>query len=78
MSDSSQPQRTTRAGRVSVWSLLAAKPMSNFDQQRARMVRDHVAARGVGSPHVLSQASAITPLPSELPRGVPDTYPFGL
>jgi protein-L-isoaspartate(D-aspartate) O-methyltransferase len=28
--------------------------MSNFDEQRARMVRDHIAARGVGSAHVLS------------------------
>lgn len=27
--------------------------MSNFDQQRARMVRDDIAARGVGSAHVL-------------------------
>jgi erythromycin esterase-like protein len=28
--------------------------MSNFDEQRARMVRDHLAARGVRSAHVLS------------------------
>lgn len=28
--------------------------MSDFDEQRARMVRDHIAGRGVGSPHVLS------------------------
>lgn len=28
--------------------------MSDFNEQRARMVRDHIAGRGVGSPHVLS------------------------
>jgi protein-L-isoaspartate(D-aspartate) O-methyltransferase len=28
--------------------------MSDFNEQRARMVRDHIAGRGVGSPHVLN------------------------
>jgi protein-L-isoaspartate(D-aspartate) O-methyltransferase len=41
--------------------------MSHFDEQRARMVRDHIAARGVGSSHVLNAMLAV---PRE--RFVPD------
>jgi protein-L-isoaspartate(D-aspartate) O-methyltransferase len=45
--------------------------MSNFDQQRARMVRDHIAARGVGSPHVLS-AMRVVPRELFVPEALSD------
>lgn len=53
--------------------------MSDFDEQRARMVRDHIAARGIGSPHVLN-AMRVVPreafVPEELREFAYDDAPL--
>jgi protein-L-isoaspartate(D-aspartate) O-methyltransferase len=53
--------------------------MSDFNEQRARMVRDHIAARGIGSPHVLN-AMRVVPrevfVPEELREFAYDDAPL--
>lgn len=43
--------------------------MIDFDERRARMVRDDIAARGIGSPHVLS-AMRIVPREAFVPEAL--------
>jgi len=65
--------------RYGVCSGHTATAMSDFDEQRARMVRDHIAARGIGSPHVLN-AMRVVPreafVPEELREFAYDDAPL--